>query len=58
MSYHPMIPGPQVAAGAGWDHIGSPEWLDALFPNVHQPPDAKREGDQAQLVPQVAEVRS
>jgi len=39
MSYHPMIPGPQVAAGAGWDHIGSPEWLDALFPNVHQPPD-------------------
>jgi hypothetical protein len=44
-------PGPFVAGAANWTRIGSPEWLDELFPNWNQP---KGKGAAAA----VAEVRS
>jgi hypothetical protein len=38
MSYQPMIPGPQTGGEGrrGFDGIGSPEWLDQIFPNWNE----------------------
>jgi hypothetical protein len=59
VSYQPIIPGPGTGEGRrGFDGIGSPEWLDELFPNWNQEPDDKPPDGHDRAQPQLAEVRS
>ena len=41
-------PGP----GRGWTGLGSPEWLEALFPNWNEPPDECEPAEPATACPQ------
>jgi hypothetical protein len=41
MSSQQIRPGPEGPRTCGWTNVGSPEWLDELFPNWNEPGDAK-----------------
>jgi hypothetical protein len=43
MSSHPISPGPGGPKGTGWTKIGSPEWLDDLFPDWNKAEEKREE---------------